>query len=91
MASTPTHAQARDRFTAAILELEKILPWYQGVTLRGYSLSSGDVGWLLVVRVERNGQNLVAFTGGHSPFACWEAFLKAIARKGFTWKKDRFA
>lgn len=73
------------------MELEKVLPWYQSVTLRGYTLRYADPGWLLVVRAERNGQAVVAFTGGHSPTDCWLAFIKAIGRKGFLWKKDKFA
>jgi len=80
-----------ERLVYPMLELEKVLPWYQAVTLRGYSLSSQDTGWLLVVRAEKAGKRVVAFAGGHSPFDCWEQFLRAISRKGFQWKADKFA
>jgi len=89
--SNNNRSRKNQLFALPVLELEKVLPWYQGVTLRGYSLSYKEPGWLLVVKAERNGDKLVAFTGGYCPFDCWETFLKAIGSKGFQWKKDNFA
>lgn len=76
---------------ARLGDLDKDFAWYTGVTLMGLTLKYDPEGVLVVVKGERHGKSLVAFTGGRSWFDALEVLLWEMAHGQLTWHKDKYA
>lgn len=95
----PGHADIRDARQAAhrsladlwdFLNLEERVAWATDYQLVGVTIKADDEGWLIVLRIAKNGQFYVHFTGGRHFRDAIEALLYEVDRNQLSPRVDQY-
>lgn len=73
-----------------VLDLEKILAYEGGITLRKVVIRKKGAGWMLVIAVSRGQSALVCFYDAHSVAGCWDTFFSFWDQNAVRWHRDKF-
>lgn len=78
------------RFLHDLRQLEEILAWQHGATLRGLNIKRDEEGWFVMLKGQKDDENVIHFTGSRTFSDALECLIWEVADTKLNWRTDKY-